>query len=112
MAYIQGGFMNLLQKVFINKISKDKIELNSIVNRIFICEEEGYVNIEIIRNNQKIIKYQAKHVVCTQSIGCLKQTMHEIFVPSLPHPKRISIEKLAFGTINKVCFNRIFMLKK
>ena len=111
MVYIQGGFLNFLQKIFIDKISKDKIELNSIVKRIFIHEDEEYVNIEIIKN-QQIINYQAKHVVCTQSIGCLKQTMHQIFVPPLPHAKRMSIEKLGFGTINKVCFNRIFMLKK
>jgi len=108
MNYIQGGFLNLLQKVFLNKISNDKIELNSIVKRICIHEEEQYVSIEILRKNQDIIIYQAKHVVCTQSIGCLKQTMHKIFLPPLPYAKQMSIEKLGFGTINKVCFNYSF----
>jgi len=100
--YIQDGFLNLLQKVFIDKISNDKIELNSIVKCIYIHEEEQYVNIEIIRKNQDIIIYQAKHVVCTQSIGCLKQTMNKMFVPPLSYAKQMSIEKLGFGTINKV----------
>jgi hypothetical protein len=99
--------LNFLQNVFVNKISEDKIELNSIVKRISISDQEEYVTIEILRKDQDIIKYQAKHVVCTQSIGCLKQTMHEMFVPSLPYSKQMSIEKLAFGTINKVCFHNI-----
>jgi hypothetical protein len=82
--------------------------LNSIVKRICIHKEEQYVNIEIIRKNQEIITYQAKHVVCTLSIGCLKKTMHDIFVPPLPYAKQIYIEKLGFGTINKVRFNYYF----
>ncbi len=106
--YIKGGFSNLLQTLFGSKISQDKIQLNSIVKRISIHKEEQYVNIEIIRKNQEIIKYQAKHVVCTLSIGCLKKTMHDIFVPPLPYAKQIYIEKLGFGTINKVCFNYYF----
>jgi hypothetical protein len=100
--YIQGGFLNFLQTVFVEKISEDKIKLNSIVKRICIDEDEEYVNIEIIRNNQEVIKYRAKHVICTQSIGCLKQTMHSMFNPPLPYAKQISIEKLGFGIINKV----------
>jgi hypothetical protein len=102
--YIQNGFLNLLQTVFVDKISNNKIELNSIVKRISI----QYVTIEIIQKNQDIIIYQAKHVVCTQSIGCLKQTMNKIFIPPLPYAKQISIEKLGFGTINKVWFNYLF----
>lgn len=79
--------------------------MNSVVKRISIHEDEQYVNIKIIRKNQEIITYRAKHVVCTQSIGCLKKTMHDVFVPPLPYAKQISIERLGFGTINKVCFN-------
>lgn len=103
MKHIQGGFLNFLKTVFVSKIPLEKIELNSIVKRICIHEEEQYVSIEIIQKNQDLIKYQAKHVVCTQSIGCLKQTMHKMFLPPLPYAKQLSIEKLGFGTINKVC---------
>jgi protoporphyrinogen oxidase len=101
--YIQNGFLNFLQKAFVDKISEDKIELNTIVKRICVNEEEQYIDIQILKNNQELITYQAKHVVCTQSIGCLKQSMHQIFIPPLPHAKRMSIQKLGFGTINKVC---------
>ncbi len=108
--YIPGGLLNFLQTVFVKKILPEKIELNSIVKRICMYEDERYVRIEILRNNEDIITYQAKHVVCTQSIGCLKKTMKEMFVPPLPYAKQISIEKLGFGTINKVCFIHVFFV--
>jgi hypothetical protein len=101
--YIQDGFLNFLQKAFIGKISEDKIELNTLVRRVCIHEEEEYVDVETVKKNQQLITYRAKHVVCTQSVGCLKQSMHQMFVPSLPHAKRMCIQKLGFGTINKVC---------
>jgi hypothetical protein len=100
--YLQNGFSNFLQKVFIDKINEDHIELNTTVKRICIHEEEQYVDIEIVKN-QQLLTYRAKHVVCTQSVGCLKQSMHQMFVPPLPHAKRTCIQKLGFGTINKVC---------
>ncbi|CAF2827921.1 unnamed protein product [Rotaria sp. Silwood2] len=100
--YIHGGFLNFLQRIFINKINENKIELNTIVKHISIHEEEQYVDIEILKNNQQSIIYRAKHVVCTQSVGCLKQSMHQIFIPPLPHAKRMCIQKLGFGTMNKI----------
>ncbi|CAF3912273.1 unnamed protein product [Adineta steineri] len=101
--YIQNGFVNLLEKVFVNKINKNKIELNTIVKQISIDEQQQYVNITMLKNNsQELLVYQAKHVVCTQSLGCLKQSMHEMFIPPLPYPKQVSIQKLGFGTINKI----------
>jgi hypothetical protein len=109
MKYIQGGLFNLLQTVFMSKISNNKIEFHSIVKRICIHDDGQYVRIEFARENDKIIIYQAKYVVCTQSIGCLKRTMHEMFVPSLPYVKQMSIERLGFGTINKVCSNDLFV---
>ncbi|UJR21809.1 hypothetical protein I4U23_024887 [Adineta vaga] len=100
--YIQDGFSNFLQTIFENKITTEKIHLNSKVKRITIHEANQSVSIEVIDQNHETITYQAKHVVCTQSIGCLKKTMHEMFVPPLPYSKQISIEKLGFGTINKI----------
>jgi hypothetical protein len=102
--YVQNGFSNFLQKIFVDKITEDKIQLNTIIKRICIHEDEHYIDIEMIKKDQQqLITYQAKHVVCTQSIGCLKQSMHQLFIPPLPHAKRMSIQKLGFGTINKVC---------
>ncbi|CAF5094330.1 unnamed protein product, partial [Rotaria magnacalcarata] len=101
--YMYGGFSNFLQTVFADQLNENQIELNTIVKRVSIREEEQYVDIEIIKNNQELITtYQAKHVVCTQSVGCLKQSMHQMFIPPLPHAKRMCIQKLAFGTVNKI----------
>ena len=100
-----------MKQVFVKKIHENKIELNTIVQRISVHEEEQYIDIEILKNNQQLITYRAKHIVCTQSVGCLKQTMNEMFVPPLPHAKRLSIQKLGFGTINKVCLiNKSFII--
>jgi len=101
--YIQKGFLNFFQTIFVDKINEDRIKLNTIVKRISIHEDEEYIDIEILKKDQQLITYRSKHVVCTQSIGCLKQSMHQLFVPPLPHAKRMSIQKLGFGTINKVC---------
>ncbi|CAF4425396.1 unnamed protein product, partial [Adineta steineri] len=51
--YIQNGFINLLEKVFVNKINKNKIELNTIVKQISIDEQQQYVNITMLKNNNQ-----------------------------------------------------------
>ncbi|CAF3439011.1 unnamed protein product [Rotaria socialis] len=101
--YVYGGFLNFLQRVFVDKVSENQIELNTIVKRVSIHEEEQYVDIEVIKSNQQQVTYQAKHVICTQYVGCLKQSMHQTFIPPLLHAKRMYIQKLVFSTINKVC---------
>lgn len=100
--YMSEGFANFLEKVFREKISDEKIQVNSPVKRISIHEDEQYVDVEVMRTNQELETYRADHVVCTQSVGCLKQSMHQVFVPALPHAKRMCIQKLGFGTINKI----------
>ena len=102
--FLRQGFHDLLERAFLEKISFDRILLNTIVQRIAIHEEEQYVHVEVLnKHDQQPTIYRAQHVVCTQSIGCLKQTMHQMFVPALPHAKRMCIQRLGFGTINKVC---------
>lgn len=103
MKYLEKGFLHFLKTVFLNKITLEKIQLNSPVKRIFIEQDEGPIRIEILRDNHEIVIHQTQHVVCTQSIGCLKRTMHELFVPPLPLAKQLAIERLGFGTMNKVC---------
>lgn len=83
-------------------MNEDQIEYNSIVKRISIHEEDEYVDVEILEKDQQSKTYRAEHVICTQSVGCLKKSMHQLFIPALPHAKRMSIQKLGFGTINKV----------
>ena len=100
--YVQHGFMNLLKQVFVNRIDEARLRLSTVVQRICIYEEEQYVRVEVNDGQQQPIVYRAQHVVCTQSLGCLKQSMHQLFVPALPHAKRMCIQRLAFGTTNRV----------
>lgn len=101
--YLNNGFSHFLNNVFLDRISPNKIQCNSLVKRISLSDDdEQSIEIEIFRDNQMTIIYHAQHVVCTQSLGCLKRTMHEMFRPSLPFEKQLAIERLGFGTINKV----------
>ncbi|CAF1286180.1 unnamed protein product [Adineta ricciae] len=100
--YLQNGFLNFLHKVFFRQMDEDQIQFNTVVQCISVHEDEQYVDIEVLRHNQQVETYRVKHVVCTQSVGCLKQNMQELFVPPLPQSKRMCIQKLGFGTINKI----------
>lgn len=102
--YLREGFTHFLEKAFVEKISEEKIQFNSLVKRISVHENDQYVEMEVITNNQ-ILTYRADHVVCTLSVGCLKHSMHQVFVPALPHAKRMCVQKLGFGTINRVGYN-------
>ena len=106
--FLQNGFSHFLTSVFAEKIPPEKLQCNSPVKRISLLPDEDLsIEIEILRDNQQIDIYRAQHVVCTQSLGCLKRTMHDMFVPVLPTAKQMAIERLGFGTINKVCGKKI-----
>ena len=83
-------------------MDEDQIQFNTAVQCISVHEEEQYVDIEVLRHNQQVETYRVKHVVCTQPVGCLQQNMPDLFVPPLPQSKKMCIQKLGFGTINKV----------
>lgn len=48
------------------------------------------------------VKFYADHVICTVPLGVIKETAETLFVPSLPPDKRDAIEKLHYGTVNKI----------
>ncbi|XP_072541146.1 spermine oxidase isoform X2 [Salminus brasiliensis] len=54
--------------------------------------------------------YEADHVIVTVSLGVLKQHAGALFKPSLPKSKLDAIERLGFGTVDKIflCFNERF----
>lgn len=56
-------------------------------------------------------KFVAEHVICTLPLGVLKQNARKIFVPSLPDYKVESMEKLLFGTVDKIflAYDRPFL---
>lgn len=46
--------------------------------------------------------FYAEHVICTLPLGVLKQCHKSFFDPELPHYKQESIERLMFGTVDKI----------
>ena len=48
------------------------------------------------------VKYYADHVICTVPLGVIKESAETLFAPPLPADKREAIEKLHFGTVNKI----------
>ena len=46
-------------------------------------------------------KFYTDHVVCTVPLGVVKEKK-DLFVPPLPQEKREAMEKLNFGTVDKI----------
>lgn len=46
--------------------------------------------------------YYAEHVICTVPLGVLKEHHREMFEPALPQYKVESIDRLLFGTVDKI----------
>ncbi|KAG5895279.1 hypothetical protein JTB14_015145 [Gonioctena quinquepunctata] len=63
------------------------------------CEKTNR-NVEVICDNGK--KFLADHVICTLPLGVLKQSVNTIFQPPLPDYKLEAIDRLLFGTVDKI----------
>ncbi|CAF0753078.1 unnamed protein product [Didymodactylos carnosus] len=101
---LKYGYSQLLT-ILMKSIPYDKVKLNTIVKRIEIGEnDDEYVEVETIDSNNEIVSehYHSKYVVCTMSLGVLKQTINQLFHPPLPQAKRTAIQKLGFGTVDKI----------
>lgn len=46
--------------------------------------------------------YNADHLICTVSLGVLKERYLNLFEPMLPQKKRLAIEGLTLGTVDKI----------
>lgn len=56
--------------------------------------------IEILCENGKMIT--AEHIICTLPLGVLKKKANDIFEPPLPDNKLQAINRLMFGTVDKI----------
>lgn len=57
-------------------------------------------NVEVVcENNQR---FYADHVICTLPLGVLKHKANDLFKPLLPEYKMEAIERLLFGTVDKI----------
>lgn len=63
-------------------------------------QEETRANVEVTCENGK--KFYADHVICTIPLGVLKSKAHSLFQPSLPDYKLEAIDRLLFGTVDKI----------
>lgn len=65
------------------------------------CEKSTIkCNVEVICDNGK--KFAGEHVICTIPLGVLKHNANTMFQPPLPDYKLEAIDKLLFGTVDKI----------
>ncbi|XP_030756790.1 spermine oxidase [Sitophilus oryzae] len=57
-------------------------------------------NVEIVCENNE--RFYADHVICTIPLGVLKHKANSLFKPLLPDYKMEAIERLLFGTVDKI----------
>lgn len=72
------------------------IEFNKVVTKINWSDQ--VISIECLDGS----KFEADHVICTVSLGVLKEKHERIFEPKLPAKKVNSINGLGFGTVDKI----------
>ncbi|XP_062413010.1 polyamine oxidase (exo-N4-amino) 1 isoform X1 [Sardina pilchardus] len=99
------GKMFLLPEKLLEDFPKERLLLNKAVMKInwdggFSGHESRIYPVCIECANGE--KFLCDHVVVTISLGCLKSAPPTMFDPQLPEDKRETIEKLAFGCINKI----------
>lgn len=56
--------------------------------------------VEIVCENG--VKFYGRSAICTLPLGVLKENVSKMFVPSLPEYKLESIDRLLFGTVDKI----------
>ncbi|XP_069679727.1 spermine oxidase [Periplaneta americana] len=61
---------------------------------------ENLPNVEVVCEDGS--RYYADHVICTIPLGVLKEKASTIFSPPLPQYKLDSIDRLLFGTVDKI----------
>lgn len=65
-----------------------------------VLHESDANTIEVTCDNGK--RFICEHVICTIPLGVLKDKADSLFSPPLPQHKQEAIEKLLFGTVNKI----------
>lgn len=77
----------------------DRTVVDETCSRESSCEKILF-NVEVHCDNGKI--FQADQIICTIPLGVLKQNMDTLFQPPLPDYKKEAVERLLFGTVDKI----------
>ena len=99
---IGKGYQSIL-KVMANKLCSNAILFNHLVKLIDWSggeKEKGLAPVKIICENGQV--FEADHVIITVSLGVLKESHQNLFNPPLPLEKVDSIQKMGYGTVNKI----------
>ena len=92
------GYHHLLQS-FAEDLPKNSIKLNTKVTKI--SRQNGMVSVHTVDQHGSSSTYECKKVICTISLGLLKEKAIE-FDPPLPAPQQHSIDTIGFGILDKV----------
>ncbi|XP_036425131.1 spermine oxidase-like [Colossoma macropomum] len=121
---LEGGFFNSLGPggyqaildIFLKRLPSGMILNNKPVKSIHWdlkeksqgTESREMHPVKVICENDEI--FEADHVIVTVSLGVLKQQAAAMFKPALPKSKLDAIERLGFGTVDKIflCFSERF----
>ena len=96
-----GGMKNLIE-FFLLCIPPERILLNEEIVKIDYSSHE---NISVYSYNNETKQgtiFYSDYVICTIPLGCLKANHKTMFVPQLPIAKIEAIERLGFGTVDKL----------
>jgi hypothetical protein len=94
---LKNGYIKLV-KYLSSNISKNAIKLNESVLNI------DWSSASVINVKTSVGTYKTKKIVNTVSLGVLKANHKTMYTPALPSEKISVINKLGFGTVNKIFF--------
>ncbi|XP_047351594.1 peroxisomal N(1)-acetyl-spermine/spermidine oxidase isoform X2 [Vespa velutina] len=90
----------ILTKHVVTKIRWQKQECENETSDVATNNSSRNKVIEIQCENGKMIT--AEHIICTLPLGVLKKKANDIFEPPLPDNKLQAINRLMFGTVDKI----------
>lgn len=109
MHYVIPGGFEAVMPIMQQNIPKENILLKSVVSQISWQNDQNSAKNANANNRYPVCvqctngkNFYADHVLITISLGCLKKQSGRMFNPQLPEFKLSAIDKLSFGTVNKV----------
>ncbi|XP_030643497.1 peroxisomal N(1)-acetyl-spermine/spermidine oxidase-like [Chanos chanos] len=100
-----GGYQALLD-LLLKSLPPEAVLKNQAVETVqwdLKAEEQGQEQrcpVRVVCENGE--SYEADHVIVTVSLGVLKERARTMFTPALPKSKLCAVERLGFGTVDKI----------